>query len=158
MIYLDNNATTAIDPEVARVLAEAFSQTPANASSQHRLGQQTRSRLEAATDQIGRCLGSDLSRVDAPRLLVTSGGTESNNLAIAGMGEPEGAIVVSRIEHPSVLAAAAAAEVGERGQSGRELGWVDVDANGVISLVSLRSTLDRLTRSGDSPEAVSVVS
>ena len=113
MIYLDNNATTAMDPRVAAVLAEQWAGGPANASSQHQFGRRARGRLEAALDRIGRCLGSDLTRVDAARLIVTSGGTEANNLAINGLvssveGSDQAAILVSAIEHPSVLAAAAA--------------------------------------------------
>ena len=106
MIYLDNNATTAIDPRVARVLNEALLKGPLNASSQHQCGQQARYQLESSLDQIARVLGSDLTRVDADRLIVTSGGTESNNIAVRGLGAPASGLAVSSTEHPSVLATA----------------------------------------------------
>ena len=86
MIYLDNNATTAIDPEVAELIAEELLAGPSNPSSLHGVGRRANERLDDAIQRIGRCLGSDLSQPGSARLVLTSGGTESNNLALRGLG------------------------------------------------------------------------
>jgi cysteine desulfurase len=101
-IYLDNNATTAIDPQVLRVLEEELRNTFGNASSIHREGQTARRVIENARESVASLIGA------APKDVVfTSGGTESNNAAIFG-AVPTGSsfhIVTSAIEHPSVAEA-----------------------------------------------------
>ena len=81
MIYLDNNATTAVDPRVAAVLLEQLQLGPANPSSQHAAGRASRDRIDQALETIGEKLGSRFDHPGGPRLILTSGGTESNNLA-----------------------------------------------------------------------------
>ena len=104
-VYLDNNATTAIDPRVGNVMLAQFLDGPSNASSQHIYGRRARSNLDAATEAIGSYLGTRLDQPDGARLIITSGGTESNHQALTGLGA-RGPIVLSRIEHPSVIATA----------------------------------------------------
>lgn len=107
MIYFDNNATTFIDPEVAELLAELYSRPLANPGSQHRSGRLALALLEEAKSEL-------LSLVDAPRegmsaaeVIITSGGTESNNLALFGLTKNNsGVTVVGSIEHSSLLDAA----------------------------------------------------
>ncbi len=135
VIYLDNNATTALDPRVADSILEAFQSGPCNPSSQHALGRQARSRIDDAFEVIGRCIGTRLDQPGGPRLVITSGGTESNNLALSGIGD-NGPIVLSRIEHPSVLAAAEALQAG-----GRTIRWLDVDARGEIRVELLEQLI-----------------
>ena len=124
VIYLDNNATTALDPRVTESILAAFQMGPSNPSSQHALGRQARSRIDDALLEIGRCIGTRLDQPGGPRLIISSGGTESNNLALSGIGD-EGPIVISRIEHPSVLATAEALQ-----SEGRVIRWLDVRHRG----------------------------
>lgn len=130
-IYLDNNATTALDPRVATKIVEAFQSGPANPSSLHASGRRWRHRLDQAIDVIGKCIGTRLDRPGGPRLIITSGGTESNNMALAGIGS-DGPIVVSRMEHPSVLATAKALQA-----TGRSIRWLDVDCDGSVLVEQL---------------------
>ena len=102
-VYLDNNATTALDPRVADVMLAQFLDGPTNASSQHVFGRRSRSRLDTAMEAIGSYLGTRLDHPNGARLIITSGGTESNHQALTGLTD-QGLLVLSQIEHPSVLA------------------------------------------------------
>ena len=104
-IYLDNNATTPILPEVADAVRTAALRFPANPASQHRSGQAARRVLEEARECIARLLGAKTTGMDADRLVFVSGGTESNNLAIRGLlaSRTPGHCITSAMEHPSVL-------------------------------------------------------
>jgi cysteine desulfurase len=98
-IYLDNNATTPLHPEVLRALEVNLRDVFGNASSIHQEGQNARRVIEDARESVGRLIGA------APRDIVfTSGGTESNNAAIFGAVSAGGRhhIVTTAIEHPSV--------------------------------------------------------
>lgn len=128
-IYLDHNATTPVDPEVIeemnRVQAEGF----ANPASQHASGRRARAWLEDARERIAELLGAR----SGDRLLFTSGGTESNNLAIFGFAAAStGPMVTSSLEHPSVAVAAAELE-----RQGRIWGKLPADANGQTELSGL---------------------
>jgi cysteine desulfurase len=104
-IYLDNNATTAIHPDVLRVACDAMRDVYGNASSIHKEGQSARRLIEDAREPVARLLSA------TPREIVfTSGGSESNNAAIFGVIPPGGShhIVTTAIEHPSVSEAVAA--------------------------------------------------
>src|SRR5688572_4433245 len=85
-IYLDHNATTPLLPEVAAVLDAAHRAGFANPASQHAAGRRARRALEEARERIGRLLGADVSSIRPDRVIFTSGGTEANNLAVAGLG------------------------------------------------------------------------
>lgn len=98
-IYVDNNATTRIDPAVLEVLNDALREVFGNASSVHKEGQLARRILENAREAVAALIGA------APRdVIFTSGGTESNNAAIFGAiaFSPRAHIVTTAIEHPSV--------------------------------------------------------
>ncbi len=84
-IYLDNNATTRIDPRVVEAMYQVHKQRLANPASQHRDGRMARSLLERAREEIMLSLDCRLSGMDSDQLIFTSGGTEANNLAIAGL-------------------------------------------------------------------------
>lgn len=135
VLYLDHNATTPIDPKVAEAMAECLATLPANPGSQHSLGRKARRRLDDARDAIVQALGGE----EADSLILTSGGTESNNLALRGLiGEPPGKIALSSVEHPSVSNMARRLE---------EKGWtvasIQNDHRGVIDLDHVhRSLLD----------------
>jgi cysteine desulfurase len=127
-IYLDNNATTAIHPEVLRVLETSLRDVFGNASSIHREGQAARRVIEDAREAVARLIGAT-----ARELVFTSGGTESNNAAIFGAIAQDGHVVTSAIEHPSVAEAVRGLE-----QRGHQVTRVNpsrsglVDANAVI--------------------------
>src|SRR6476469_1589829 len=114
-IYLDNNSTTPIHPEVAEAMLRAATDLIGNPASQHSLGRKTRRVLEEAREGIVSLLGGKTGGMDVDRLIFTSGGTEANQLAIRGLvgsavsnlnsdaaGVPP-SIVISSIEHPSGL-------------------------------------------------------
>ena len=84
-IYLDHNATTPTRPEVVEAMARCYGTMTANPASQHRPGQQARRALDDAREQIAEILGADLAPPRRDRLVLTSGGTEANNLAILGI-------------------------------------------------------------------------
>lgn len=129
MIYLDNNATTAIDPRVADRIREVWDVGSLNPSSQHRAGRRARNLLDDAISQLGACLGADVDSPGGDFIVLTSGGTEANHLALSGLGDPRGALVVSSIEHPSVLEPARA-----QAAAGRPLRLLPVDSFGQIRL------------------------
>ena len=101
-IYLDNNATTAIHPDVLQVLEGSLRDVFGNASSIHREGQTARRVIENARESVAQLIGAT-----AREIVFTSGGTESNNAAIFGAASSQGRshIVTTAIEHPSVAEA-----------------------------------------------------
>ena len=109
MIYFDNSATTRVDPDVARCAAEVMTENFGNPSSLHYVGVQAYQALNVARNQIAKMLGAKTSCI-----VFTSGGTESNNLAIQGGAAANLSsgrhIVTTAIEHSSVLGACKALE------------------------------------------------
>lgn len=101
-IYLDYNATTPIDPEVADTMEPFLREFFGNPSSSHYYGLQTRSAVEAARKQTADLLGASPTEI-----VFTSGGTESNNMAIIGAAHARrhlgNHILTTAIEHPAVL-------------------------------------------------------
>lgn len=106
MIYLDHNATSPMHPEVVNAMAEFSLRHFGNPASQHQIGQQVRRELESAREQIAANLNVRITEPAGDRLVLTSGGTEANNLAVFGLVDENDVLVVSSIEHPSVLQAA----------------------------------------------------
>jgi len=100
-VYLDNSATTPVDPRVAAAMTRAVVETFGNASSVHGFGQQARAAVDRARREVAALIGARQNEI-----VFTSGGTESNNLAIRGLCEASAAhgrhIITSAIEHPSV--------------------------------------------------------
>src|SRR6202020_801086 len=101
--YFDHNATTPVAPEVLSDLTATLVEVCGNASSIHYYGQAAKQRLETARRSIAAGLGCD-----AREIVFTSGGTESDNLAIFGIarghiGRGRGHVITSAIEHPAVL-------------------------------------------------------
>jgi cysteine desulfurase len=98
-VYLDNNATTQPLPEVIETIERHLRESFGNPSSRHAVGRRARRVLEDSREQIAAILGASPSEV-----LFTSGGTESNNLAILGLTPgASGTILISPGEHPSAL-------------------------------------------------------
>jgi cysteine desulfurase len=100
MIYLDYNATTPVDPEVYDAVFSSLRRDSGNPSSSHPAGRKAREVIEHARGSVADLLGCGPEDI-----LFTSGGTESNNLAIIGtaLAHATGHIITSSIEHPSVL-------------------------------------------------------
>jgi cysteine desulfurase len=99
-LYLDHNATTPVDPRVLERFVAVERSCPGNPSSVHTAGRRARAVVEDARRSIAARLA-----VDHDAVLFTSGGTESNNLAVLGVGDPAHGVVASAAEHPSVIEA-----------------------------------------------------
>ncbi len=136
-IYLDHNSTTPLDPRVADAIRAAGLEFGGNPASQHRTGQSARRRLEQARTHIVEMLGGVTWGVDPDRLIFTSGGTEANNLAILGLLDREQpGLVISAIEHPSLVGAAQAAR-----QLGFSVEFAPVDRQGLVRVDALEALL-----------------
>lgn len=125
-IYLDNNATTGVLPEVVDAVVCAMRDGYGNPSSVHQAGARARARLGDAREQVAAALSAQ------PRdVLFTSGASEANNLAILSLlDRPMRGyrLVTSEVEHSSVLEAAAALE-----RRGQEVVVVPVEEDGIVS-------------------------
>ncbi len=134
-IYLDNNAGAPLRPEAREAIARFARGGAGNPSSVHRDGQLARRALEHAREQVAALIGAD------PRNIVfTSGGTESNNLAIMGSIDAPRAhrrIISSAIEHSSILAPPAELE-----RRGLEVIRVAPDRDGRLDAAEIHRTLD----------------
>jgi cysteine desulfurase len=107
MIYLDNNATTAIHAEVVEAMNACWSAGALNPASQHQAGRRAERLLEDSRETVAHLVGARLTGSDPDRVIFTSGGTEANNLALFGLNaDAPGKVIVSAIEHPSVASAA----------------------------------------------------
>src|SRR5262245_23063206 len=136
-IYLDYAATTPLDPRVAEAMQRAMAAGYANPASQHQAGRAARKVLEEAREQIAGLLGAKTDGMDADRLIFTSGGTEANNLALLGLaGRTPCRVLVSAIEHPSVMGPAE--ELRKRGFA---VDLIQVDHGGRIRLDHARELL-----------------
>ncbi len=134
-VYLDNSATTPVDPRVAAAMTRALVETFGNASSVHGFGQQARAAIDRARREVATLVGARQNEI-----VFTSGGTESNNLAIRGVCEASTVhgrhIVTSAIEHPSV--AGVCAELEKRGW---EITRVPVYDNGIVRVEDVAASL-----------------
>jgi cysteine desulfurase len=99
-IYLDNNATTPVLPDIFEAMRPYFAERFGNASSIHHHGQETRAAVENARESVAALLGASPSEI-----VFTSGGTEGDNLAIAGLAAPGAHVITSGVEHHAVLQA-----------------------------------------------------
>ena len=99
-VYLDNAATTALDPEVIKVMSQSMQEDYGNPSSSHSFGRKSRSSIETSRRTIANLLNADTSEI-----FFTSSGTEADNMAIRGAVRDAGVkhIITSKIEHPAVL-------------------------------------------------------
>ena len=122
-VYLDNNATTPVLPEVLDAMRPFFSEHFGNASSIHHHGQETRAAVERARESVAGLLGCRASEI-----VFTSGGTEADNLAIFGLVKPGDHIITSTIEHHAVLNSCKYLQ-----ENGREVTFIPVDGKGQVS-------------------------
>ena len=108
-VYLDYNATTPVDPDVLKAMLPYLGDEFGNPSSAHALGRRARDAIEAARGEVASLIGASPDEI-----LFTSGGTESNNIAIRGTASANrvrGAIVTTAIEHPATEACCAYLEL-----------------------------------------------
>jgi cysteine desulfurase len=132
-IYLDHNASTPVHPEVVEAMLPYFSERFGNPSSVHGFGREAREGLETARDQIAHFL-----RVGKEEIVFTSGGTESDNMAVKGvaMARGRGHIVTTKIEHHAVLRAVQTLET-----QGFAATYLDVDGYGMVDPDALRRAI-----------------
>ena len=135
-VYLDNNASTPVLPEVVEAMRPYFGETFGNASSIHQHGQETRAAVERARDSVARLLGCRASEV-----VFTSGGTEGDNLAIAGLVKAGDHVISSSIEHHAVLNSCKHLEA-----LGCEVTYVPVDGRGLVDPGDIRRALRPTTK------------
>jgi cysteine desulfurase len=123
-VYLDHNASTPVHPEVVAAMLPYFSERFGNPSSVHGFGREAREGLDTAREQIAGFLG-----VGRDEIVFTSGGTESDNLAIKGvaMARRQGHIITSQIEHHAVLRTCQNLET-----LGFEVTYLPVDGHGMV--------------------------
>ena len=137
--YLDNSATTAVTPEVAALAARIMTEQYGNPSSLHRRGFWAERALTEARGQVAAVL-----RCRPEEIVFTSGGTESNNLALLGAARAArrrgNRIVTTAVEHHSVLAVCRQLE-----SEGFEVAYVSPDAGGVITPESFAAACDEKT-------------
>ncbi len=135
-IYLDNNATTPVLPEVFEAMRPYFVEHFGNASSIHHYGQETRAAVERARDSVALLLGCR-----AVEIVFTSGGTEGDNLALAGLTSGGDHIITSSIEHHAVLHACKHLE-----DAGCEVTYVPVDGRCLVDPDDVRRALRQNTK------------
>lgn len=142
IVNLDHNATTPIHPEVVQAIADCYLQGYGNAASSHRHGRRARQVLEDAREGVATLLGAHVTGMDADRVILTSGGTEANNLALFGLaGSRPGRVIISSVEHASVTGPAE--QLAHRGFDVQQL---RVDAKGVVDESHLEELLTPDTR------------
>jgi len=139
-IYLDHNATTAVDPAVLDAMLPYFSAEFGNASSIHTFGQRARAAVETAREQVAALLNARPQEI-----VFTSGGTESDNHAIFGVAlhsftsstsSTSPHVIATTIEHEAVLNSCQALE-----KQGVAVTYLPVDHEGLINLDDLRRVL-----------------
>ena len=130
-VYLDNNATTPVLPEVLDAMRPYYSEHFGNASSIHHHGQETRAAVERARESAAALLGCRPAEV-----VFTSGGTEADNLAIFGLVRPGDHVITSTIEHHAVLNSCKHLTEKEI-----EVTYIPVDGRGLIDPDDIRRAL-----------------
>ena len=135
MIYLDNNATTRVAPEVLDAMKPYLGELFGNPSSSHTLGREMKRAIEHSREQVATLIGA----ADPSEIVFTSCGSESDNWAIRGVlaTQPHRKhIVTTQVEHEAVRSLCRLLE-----NEGYEVTWLGVDQNGELDLGSLREAL-----------------
>src|ERR1700728_2392163 len=135
-IYMDANATTPLLPEVLEAMRPFFLESFGNASSIHQHGQHARAAVEHARESVARLLNCREAEI-----VFTSGGTESDNMALFGLVGPGDHLVTSAIEHHAVLHAAKRLR-----DRGIEVTFLPVLPSGAVDPDELRRALRPNTR------------
>jgi cysteine desulfurase len=130
-IYLDNNASMPVLPEVVEAMRPYFGEHFGNASSIHHHGQETRAAVERARNSVASLLGCRVQEI-----VFTSGGTEGDNLAISGLTGEGDHVITSSIEHHAVLHACRHLE-----EMGCAVTWLPVDSRSLVDPDDVRRAL-----------------
>jgi len=134
-IYLDNNATTRVAPEVLDAMLPCYQGAYGNASSVHALGQEAKGLLDNARQQLAHLLNAEPNEI-----VFTSGGTESDNLAIRGIAEasprPAKHIITTRVEHHAVLHTCQVLQ-----KSGIDVTYLPVNSEGMVDPQDVRKAI-----------------
>lgn len=145
VIYLDNNATTQVAPEVVEAMMPYFCERYGNPSSIHRFGGSVAAEIEAARCRVAELINADFRDQDgiATEIIFTSCGTESDNAAInsaLAIAPDRRKIVTSAVEHPAILSCLKNAE-----RNGVEVVKIPVDNRGRLDMDALASAVDEKT-------------
>ena len=136
-VYLDNNATTRVDPEVVQAMLPYFTENFGNASSMHSFGAAVGGALKEARQKLQKLLGAEFDH----EIVYTSGGTESDNTAILSALEVQGPsrneVITSKVEHPAILSLAKYLEE----QKGLKIHYIPVDNQGRLDLEAYKAAL-----------------
>ena len=139
-IYLDYNATTPIAPSVFEAMQPFLTGHYGNPSSAHALGRGAKEAIEDSRSKIGNMIGCDTGEI-----VFTSGGSESNNLAIKGVmfshASEDAHMIISAIEHPAVTEPANFLR-----RLGYEVSVAPCDANGIVQASSIADLIQDNTR------------
>lgn len=134
-IYLDHAATTPVHPEVLATMLRYFNPLYGNASSVHGFGRQGRMALDRARETVAKAIGAEPNEI-----YFTSGGTESDNIALMGVAEARRDkgrhIITSSIEHHAILDTCAHLE-----KEGFEVTYLPVNADGLVSLTDVNAAI-----------------
>ena len=134
-VYMDNNATTPVHPEVMEVMLPFFSEHFGNPSSIHWAGREVKKGIETARESVASFL-----KCDPKEIVFTAGGSESDNLAIKGVCEAlkdkGNHIITTRVEHPAVLHTCEYME-----KQGFQVTYLPVDMDGMINLEDLKNAI-----------------
>ena len=137
MIYLDNAASTQIHDDVLDSMLPYLKEQYGNPSSIHRYGRLTRKAIHKARKQI-----ASLINADPAEILITSGGTESNNTALVGISSqfPDSQIITSSIEHDAILEPCK-----KLNSKGFQVDYLPVDKSGMINIEDLKNMISKKT-------------
>jgi len=137
LIYLDNAASTQIHDDVLDSMLPYLKEQYGNPSSIHRYGRLTRKAIHKARKQI-----ASLINADPAEILITSGGTESNNTALVGISSqfPDSQIITSSIEHDAILEPCK-----KLNSKGFQVDYLPVDKSGMINIEDLKNMISKKT-------------
>ena len=135
MIYLDHSATTPMRREVLDVMMPYFYEKFGNPSSLHAYGLEARRAIEEARETVARAIGAD-----ATEIIFTSGGTESDNMALRGLLKKGSHIISSTIEHPAILETCKSIE-----KEGHEVTYVPVNRDGIVNPADVEAAIKNNT-------------
>ena len=138
-VYLDNAATTKLDPKVFKEMMPYLTDNYGNASAIYKIGRDARRAIEDAREKVASILNCKPSEI-----YFTSGGSEADNTAIKGIARANknkgNHIITSKIEHPAVLETCKELE-----KEGFEVSYISVDENGIINLEELKRSIKDTT-------------
>ncbi len=139
LTYFDNSATSKVDPRVLEAMVPFFLEKYGNASSLHGLGREAKEAMELAREQVAKAINANPNEI-----IFTSGGTESDNLAVQGMAfankGKKNHIVTTKIEHDAILNSCRFLE-----DQGFRVTYLPVDEFGIVDLETVKEAVTKAT-------------